>query len=167
MGAAIGVSNDVAERNKNIVESFQGEIIKKNWAEAKKYLHPDVKVHFPPSPPGSIIPNDADGVIRMFQEPAEWFDFIEVDCSLWVAGEDTLFQVIELHFEHTGNFFGAPPTHKRFSINGLAGFRFKDGLIAEHWGQYDMASIPQKLGLDLPPGAIPTTPPTQPVPAPA
>jgi hypothetical protein len=42
----------------------------------------------------------------------------------------------------------------------LAGFRFKDDLILEHWGQYDMMSIPTKLGIELPAGfpAMPGAP---------
>lgn len=160
MANAVGVSTDVAERNLDIVQSFQGEIIKKDYEAARRYLHPDVVVHFPPTPPGSIVPRNRDDVIEMFKENAEWFAFRKVTCPLWLAGEDTLFQVVELHFEHTGEFFGIPPTHKRFSISGLAGFRFQDNLILEHWGQYDMMSIPAKLGLDMPAGGpFPSAPP--------
>lgn len=153
MTAAVGVPDVVAERNLNIVQSFQGEIIKENWDAARQYLHPDVVVHFPPTPPGSISPHDRDGVIEMFQENAAWFRFVKVECPLWVASENALFQVVELFFEHTGEFFGIPATHQSFSINGLAGFRFRDGLIGEHWGQYDMMSIPAKLGVQPPAGS--------------
>jgi predicted ester cyclase len=160
MANAVGVADGIAERNLNIVQSFQGEIINQNYEAAKRYLHPDVVVHFPPTPPGSITPHDRDGVIEMFKENADWFTFVKVECPLWLAGEDTLFQVVELHFVHTGEFFGVPPTQQAFSISGLAGFRFKDGLILEHWGQYDMMSIPQKLGFEMP-GPFPPAPPAQ------
>jgi predicted SnoaL-like aldol condensation-catalyzing enzyme len=142
-------SAEVAERYKKLVESFQAEIINTNWGEAKKYLHPDVTVHFPIGG-SSLVPTDPDGVIEMFKEAASWFRFVKAEPKLWAAGKDSLFEVVELHFEHTGDFFGVPATGRRFSINGLGAWRFQDGLIHDHWGQYDMASIPQKLGVDVP-----------------
>jgi predicted ester cyclase len=72
-----------------------------------------------------------------------------------VADEDTVFQLITLHFKHTGDYMGIPPTNKTFAIDGLAAFRIRDGKIAEHWGLYDMESIPAQLGVEAPswPGA--------------
>lgn len=142
-------SAEVAARYKSTVESFQAEIINTNWEEAKKYLHPEVRVHFPIAG-ATLVPTDPDEVVEMFKESAQWFRFVKAEAKLWAAGEDTLFEVVELHFQHTGNFFGVPPSGKQFSINGLGAWRFKNGLIHDHWGQYDMASIPQKLGISLP-----------------
>lgn len=150
----VATTNEAANRNKKIVENFQAQIIAKNWDEAKKHLHADVKVHFPTSPLSTATPSGKDGVIEMFQLSARWFDFIKSEVKLWAGTDDSLFEVVELHFEHTGDFFGLAPTHKRFSINGLGAWRFKDGKISDHWGQYDMLSIPRKLGLELPPGAL-------------
>ncbi|MDH2429200.1 ester cyclase [Sphaerisporangium sp. TRM90804] len=144
----------VAERNKAFVEAFQAEIMKENWEEAKKYLHPEVKVHFP-IPGASVVPHDPDGVITMFKDSAAWFSFLKAEPKVWLADENHLFEVVELSFEHTGEFFGVPPTGKRFSINGMGAWRFQDGLIHDHWGQYDMASIPEKLGLEFPAAALP------------
>jgi predicted ester cyclase len=149
MASANVTSAEVAARHKKLVESFQAEIINENWDEAKKYLHPEVRVHFPIGG-SSLVPSDPDGVIEMFKESARWFRFVKAEPQLWAAGEDTLFEVVQLHFQHTGNFFGIPPTGKAFAINGLGAWRFKDGLIHDHWGQYDMASIPSKLGISLP-----------------
>ena len=34
---------------------------------------------------------------------------------------------------HTGDFFGAPPTGRRFEITGIDVVRVVDGLLVEHW----------------------------------
>jgi predicted ester cyclase len=143
----------VAERNKAFVEAFQAQIMAENWDEAKKFLHPEVRVHFPIAG-ASVVPSDPDGVIRMFQDSAQWFTFLKAEPKVWLADENHLFEVVELYFEHTGEFFGIPPTGKRFSINGMGAWRFQDGLIHDHWGQYDMAAIAGKLGLEMP-GSLP------------
>jgi predicted ester cyclase len=34
---------------------------------------------------------------------------------------------------HTGDFFGAPPTGKRFETSGMDMVRVRDGRLVEHW----------------------------------
>ena len=45
----------------------------------------------------------------------------------WVANRYTI------RGTHTGDFFGAAPTGKRFEINGIDMVRVVDGLLVEHW----------------------------------
>ncbi len=48
---------------------------------------------------------------------------------------------------------GVPPTGASFKINAVDFCRFTDGgLIAEHWGVFDMGSLMQQLGVAAPPG---------------
>jgi len=53
------------------------------------------------------------------------------DCSVehgeWVAHRYTI------RGTHTGDFFGRPPTGKRFEILGMDMVRVVDGLLVEHW----------------------------------
>ncbi len=55
---------------------------------------------------------------------------------------------------HVGEFFGAPATHKSFTIPGIDVFRVRDGKLAEHWHVVDQLSLLQQLGLlPMPEGA--------------
>ncbi|MCF2533558.1 ester cyclase [Yinghuangia soli] len=45
----------------------------------------------------------------------------------WVAHRYTI------RGTHTGDFFGAPPTGKRFEVGGFDMVRVHDGRLVEHW----------------------------------
>lgn len=143
----IDAGTSLGERNKAIVQAYQEECMhKQNWENAAQYLHEDLVIHIPEG----VVPRGRDAAITWFLECASWFKSTGIDITLSVADEDTVFQLQELHFEHTGDFMGIPPTGKRFSIAGMAAFKVKDGLITEHWGLYDMDTIPAKLGIEMP-----------------
>jgi predicted ester cyclase len=43
---------------------------------------------------------------------------------------------------------GIPPTEKSFTVNNADACRFTDeGLICEHWGVVDLASMMRQLGV--------------------
>jgi predicted ester cyclase len=68
-----------------------------------------------------------------------------VEILVSVCEGHVLSQAILLHFEHTGDFMGLPPTGRRFAIGGSNTFRFQGRKIAEHWGVFDVAKIPDIL----------------------
>jgi steroid delta-isomerase-like uncharacterized protein len=134
------------EDNKRLVQTFQQEVLHKgNYEKAREWAHEDLVIHLPPGMEPGL-----DNALGWFAMCAEWFTSTGLDVDLMVAEDDLVFQLITLHFEHTGDYMGMPPTGKRFSIGGLAAFRIRDGKIAEHWGLYDMASIPAQLGVEMP-----------------
>lgn len=133
------LSMSVAEKNKQLVLDFQRECMhQQNWQAIDKYLDKDLVVHLP----AGEVPAGRDSAFSWFIECTTWFTSHGIEVKMMVADEDTVFQLIELHFEHTGEYLGIPPTGKRFSIPGLAAFKIRNGLISEHWGLYEMAGIP-------------------------
>jgi steroid delta-isomerase-like uncharacterized protein len=46
---------------------------------------------------------------------------------------------------HTGTFMGIPPTGRRYSIDEIHIFRFRDGQLVEHWHAFDTASLMAQL----------------------
>jgi predicted SnoaL-like aldol condensation-catalyzing enzyme len=144
-------TDTAAERNRRLVETFQQEVLHRGeYEQASEWAHDDLVIHLPPG-----IPRGLDSALEWFALCAEWFTSTGIDIQFSVANEDTVFQLIKLNFVHTGDYMGVPPTNKPFSIDGLAAFRIREGKIAEHWGMYDMESIPAQLGLEAPswPGA--------------
>lgn len=132
--------------NKRLVELFQQEVLHKgNYDEARRWAHEDLVIHLPP---GMVQPG-LDNALGWFALCAQWFTSTGLDVDLMVAENDLVFQLITLHFEHTGDYMGMRPTGTRFAIGGLAAFRIRDNKIAEHWGLYDMQSIPAQLGMAM------------------
>jgi predicted SnoaL-like aldol condensation-catalyzing enzyme len=111
-------------------------------------LTPDFVDHFAPpwDPPGR------GGVEHRFDHAADVLTTRGIDVLVSVCEGEILSQAIMIHFEHTGDFMGIPPTGKRFSIGGSNTFRFENGRIAEHWGVFDVAKIPDLLAGE--PGAV-------------
>jgi predicted SnoaL-like aldol condensation-catalyzing enzyme len=139
-------TDHVAERNRRIVETFQQEVLHKGrYEQASEWAHEDLVI---PLPPGLVEPG-LDNALRWFALCAGWFTSVGLEVELSLAGDDVVFQLLTLTFDHTGDYMGIAPTGRRFSIGGLAAFRLRDGKIAEHWGLYDMQSIPAQLGLEM------------------
>jgi predicted ester cyclase len=47
---------------------------------------------------------------------------------------------------HTGEFMGMPPSGRRYTIGEIHIFRVRDGLIVEHWHQFDQLGMMRQLG---------------------
>lgn len=133
--------------NKQLVCTFQQEVLHRgHYEKARTWAHDDLVIHLPPG----VVEPGLDHALGWFALCAEWFTSTGLEVNLMVAEDDLVFQLITLHFEHTGEYMGVPPTGQRFSIGGLAAFRIRDNKIAEHWGLYDMQSIPAQLGIEMP-----------------
>lgn len=46
---------------------------------------------------------------------------------------------------HTGTFMGIPASGRRYSIDEIHIFRFRDGQLVEHWHAFDTASLMAQL----------------------
>jgi len=54
----------------------------------------------------------------------------------------------KIHGTHHGEFMGIPATGNSFTVNNADACRFTDdGLICEHWGVVDVASMMRQLGV--------------------
>lgn len=51
---------------------------------------------------------------------------------------------------HTGTFMGIEGTGKRYSIDEMHIFRLRDGLLAEHWHEFDKAALLAQLKGEAP-----------------
>ena len=51
---------------------------------------------------------------------------------------------------HTGTFMGIEPSDKRYSIDEIHIFRLRDGLLVEHWHEFDKAALLAQLRGEAP-----------------
>jgi predicted ester cyclase len=49
---------------------------------------------------------------------------------------------------HSGTFMGKPATGKRYTIQEIHIFRFREGQVTEHWHEFDKLSLMQQLEPD-------------------
>ena len=51
---------------------------------------------------------------------------------------------------HTGTFMGIEPTGNRYSIDEIHIFRLRDGLLVEHWHEFDKGKLMAQLKGEAP-----------------
>jgi predicted ester cyclase len=64
-----------------------------------------------------------------------------------IAEGDRVVERVTFTGTNTGSFLGAPPTGKPIRASSMSIFRIANGKIVEHWGENDVLSVMQQLGL--------------------
>jgi steroid delta-isomerase-like uncharacterized protein len=72
-----------------------------------------------------------------------------------IAEGDRVVERYSAQGTHTGEFMGAPPTGKKYSIESIVIFRFANGKIVEMWGLNDAQALMMQLGMMPAPGPAP------------
>jgi predicted SnoaL-like aldol condensation-catalyzing enzyme len=128
----------------DLINTFRGRaFVGRDLTAIDEYLTDDFVDHFAPptDPPGR------DGVRVRLGQASEGFHTEGVDVLLQFERGDFLIQVISIRMRHTGEFMGLPPTGREIRVGGFDAFRIRHGRLAEHWGVYDIAKIPDALGM--------------------
>ena len=133
------------EQNKALVNRLVEEVLNQhNVSVIDEIASPDFVEHeaLPPGiPPGREAPK------ALFSMLLNAFpDFYATIEHLIAEGD----QVV-LHMTWTGTqegeFMGIPPTGNRISIGVIDIIRVADGMLVEHWGVMDQATMMQQLGM--------------------
>lgn len=128
-----------------LVNQFrQRAFVQRDLTAIDDYLSKNFIDHFAPptDPPGR------EGVRLRFGQAADGFHTEAVTVLLQFERDDLLCQVIDIQMRHTGDFMGIAPTGKEIHVGGFDTFRVEAGQLHEHWGVYDVAKIPDALGLN-------------------
>jgi predicted SnoaL-like aldol condensation-catalyzing enzyme len=136
--------DELTKQHEDLIAEFRKAVfIDRNLAALDAYLAPNFVDHFasPKDPPGIA------GVKQRLGQSMVGLRTTSVEIVLSVGNGDVLAQAILLHMEHIGALMGASPTHTELTIGGFDAFRVADGRITDHWGIYDVARIPDLLGL--------------------
>ena len=136
-----------AERNKATLQRLYDEVMNGHDVDAADRLiapdRPDHDATFPPE-----FTRDREGFKRLFRMLIGAFPDLSFTTDLMVAEGDMVGAFSSVQGTHRGEFMGIPPTGRSFTISNTDFCRFTDdGLIAEHWGLVDMASMMRQLGV--------------------
>ena len=140
------------EANKAIVMRNYEEIWNQHKYEvAEEVVDPTFQDH-PPTrffDVGLIGPASLQEAARHFHEA--FSDFHDTAEQI-VAERDRVVYLGTISGTHDGVLFGFPATGKPMKVRGINFFRLADGKIVERWGQFDVLTMMQQLGLAPSPG---------------
>ncbi len=98
--------------------------------------------HDPVNPlPG---PEGVRQVVTMYRSA---FPDLHITVEDWVAEGDKVVTRFRAQGTHRGALMGVPPTGKQVTVTGIDVLGFKNGKIAEHWGNRDDLGMLQQLGV--------------------
>jgi steroid delta-isomerase-like uncharacterized protein len=133
------------ERNKDQLHRLYAEVINKNdFERADIYITPDRPDNDPNLPPE--MTRDREGFKLFFRTLHAAFPDYKFSNEFMVAEGDLVTAIGTVEGTHSGPFFGMPATGKHFKVRNIDICRFNaEGMIAEHWGLFDKASMMQQL----------------------
>ncbi len=136
-------SRVVAGLNQSTVRYFLGQISAGNLGVINEVIAPsfvdrDVE---PGMDPG------IEGARQFFTMMREAFPDIQFTPVLIVADDDLVAVRMNVTGTNTGSMMGMPPTGARVSVSAIDILRLRDGMIVEHWGVADEASLLRQLGV--------------------
>ena len=99
---------------------------------------------FGPMPPGR------DGLREGMRRAAAGVSDAEFEIHDLIAEGDRVAARLTTTARHTGTFMGIEATGKRYSIDEMHIFRLRDGLLVEHWHEFDKAALLAQLKGDAP-----------------
>ena len=135
------------QRNKENLRRLYDEVMNGHRVDAADDLiTPDRPDHDPNLPPE--FTEGREGFKRLFRMVIAAFPDLRFETELMVAENDLVASYNQMQGTHRGEFMGIPPTGKSFKVSAADVCRFTDdGLIAEHWGVFDMGSMMRQLGV--------------------
>ena len=133
------------ERNKNQLQRLYDEVINTGDLErANLYITPDRPDNDPGLPPE--MTRDREGFKLFFRMFRAAFPDQKFDIEFMVAEGEKVVAYGTVEGTHTGDFLGMQASGKPFKVRNIDICRFNaEGMIAEHWGLFDRASMMQQL----------------------
>lgn len=129
------------ERNKDAVRAIVDRIfVHQDEAAIDELVAEDFVPHtFGPMPPGR------DGLREGMRRAGAGISDPEFEIHDLIAEGDRVAARLTTSARHTGTFMGIEPSGNRYSIDEIHIFRLRDGLLVEHWHEFDKGSLMTQL----------------------
>ncbi|HEY4190998.1 MAG TPA: ester cyclase [Candidatus Limnocylindrales bacterium] len=135
---------DQIDRNKDIVRRYIAEIfVAGNTAAVDDLVAEDFVQHGSPASTGDPRADLRQTIERVGKGLADP-EFVIHDL---IAEGDRVAVRLTASATHVGEFMGMPATNKRYTIEEIHVFRVRDGLVAEHWHDFNPLAMMQQLGI--------------------
>ena len=93
------------------------------------------------------MPEGIDGVVARHSMLFTAMPDIHIEIADVVVEDDTTAARFTITGTDTGGFMGMPASRKSVSVTGMDFMRWRDDVVAEHWGEMDMMGLMQQLGV--------------------
>ena len=131
--------------NGQIVREFIAVVWEgRHLAALDRFWTPDCVNHAMPGPD-----NHGLAALRAYHEQffADFSAFtdLQIEVVQQVVQDDRVVTQLLTRGEHSGLFYGVPPTGRRVALASIRIDRLQGGKIAEHWSVADVAGLMQQL----------------------
>lgn len=137
----------MTEQNKTNFKRLYEEVFNQgNFDVADELIGPNVVEHQqqPGVAPDAAGPELVKQIARFFRSA---FPDLHIAVDDLIAEGDRVAARVTIAGTHQGELLGIPPTGKQVQISSIDIIRFEDGKAAEHWGETDIMSMMQQLGV--------------------
>lgn len=135
------------EQNKTNFKRLYEEVFNQgNFDVADELIGTNVVEHQrqPGVTPDAAGPELVKQIARFFRSA---FPDLHIAVDDLIAEGERVAARVTIAGTHQGEMLGIPPTGKRVEISSIDIIRFEDGKAAEHWGETDIMSMMQQLGI--------------------
>jgi predicted ester cyclase len=124
------------------LEMFDKVFNGRDLSVVEAYVSPEFRNRY--APPGAptgpaLIKSFVAGTAKIFPKRKLTNDLIVCKDDMLIAS-----QTIEATWE--GPFMGVPANGKSYKITGIDIYRYKDGMMVEQWGDYDVLGMMKQMG---------------------
>ena len=134
--------------NKTLIRRFGEELWNAgNLRRADEFLAPHVVSHFTHLP----SPTNREGFLTFVTQLRDAFPDLAFTLEDLIAEHDKVVARWTMRGTHHGLLLGIPPTGKPIRISATIIYRIANGKIAELWGNVDVLSLAQQIGMVTPP----------------
>ena len=137
----------MTEQNKTSFKRLYEEVFNQgNFDVADELIGANVIEHQqqPGVAPDAAGPELVKQIARFFRSA---FPDLNIAVEDLIAEGDRVAARVTITGTHEGELMGIPPTGKRVEVSSMDIIRFEDGKAAEHWGETDIMSMMQQLGV--------------------
>ena len=137
----------MTEQNKTSFKRLYEEVFNQgNFDVADELIGANVIEHQqqPCVAPDAAGPELVKQIARFFRSA---FPDLNIAVEDLIAEGDRVAARVTIMGTHQGELMGIPPTGKRVEVSSMDIIRFEDGKAAEHWGETDIMSMMQQLGV--------------------
>jgi steroid delta-isomerase-like uncharacterized protein len=137
----------MTDQNKTSFKRLYEEVFNQgNLDVADELIGPNVVEHQqqPGVSPDAAGPELVRQIARFFRSA---FPDLHIAVDDLIAEGDRVAARVTISGTHQGEMLGIPPTGKHVEVSSIDIIRFQDGKAAEHWGETDIMSMMQQLGV--------------------
>lgn len=131
------------DANRTLIRNFhQAIMVERNLEQVAQFMRDPLIDHDETGEPETL-----EHVKQSFEAFFKAFPDLQYKLDVVMAEDDLVSCMMTLSGTQQGEFMGAPPSQKAFTVTAMAFFRIADGQIIERWDWVDRMALRTQLGI--------------------